>query len=109
MIYKAEKIEPFHDFVLVRRVDASKTPSGLILPEQQEQESNLALIVEVGHGIPDRPKPLCKPGEYWLLARFIGTKVVIDNVEYILVKWADCQAKVHFSEEAITLLKTALK
>lgn len=110
MIYKAERVEPAHDMVLVRRIDVNVTPTGLVLPTVREQESKLARIVEVGPGIPgmERTVPGCKVGEYWIMARFIGEKIDVDGVEYNLVKWGDCLAKIHFSEGALKLLDESL-
>jgi co-chaperonin GroES (HSP10) len=110
MIYSASEVQPYHDMVLVRRIDTAITPSGLILPQVKDKESNLAVIVAVGPGIPgkEETKPLCNPGEFWLISRFIGTKVDLDNKEHILVTWRDCQAKVIFPAEALKLLDQSL-
>lgn len=111
MIYSAKKVEPYHDLVLVRRIDTAMTPSGLILPQVKDKESNLALIVSRGPGLPGKPEtvPQCEPGEYWLISRFIGTKVDLDGKEHVIVTWRDCQAKVSFPEEALKLLDQSLE
>jgi co-chaperonin GroES (HSP10) len=111
MIYQAKKIKPTRDMVLVRRIDTGMTPGGIIIPfHPDKKESNLAKIVAVGPGVEGKPetKPLCKEGEYWLIARYIGVKFELDNATHILVKWADCQAKVEFEEEALKLLDESL-
>jgi co-chaperonin GroES (HSP10) len=110
MIYMAKRVEPNHDLVLVRRVDIKQTAGGIVIPEERNEESNLARIVAIGDGIPGKPetKPRCLPGEYWLVARFIGTVFAIDGVDHVMVKWADCQGRVIFSEEALQLLDEAM-
>jgi co-chaperonin GroES (HSP10) len=84
--------------ILVVRIDTKKTASGLVLPS--EKESMIAQIVEVGPGVPgmEKTKPLCKPGEYWIMSRFIGEKIHINSIEHNLVKWGDCLAKVIFED-----------
>lgn len=110
MIYKATKLEVFHDLVLVRRIDTTMSPGGLVLIHRKENESNLAKIIEVGPGIEGKPEtvPQCKVGEYWLIGRFIGTKIDLDNAEHVMVRWNDCQARVHFDDEALKLLDQAI-
>jgi chaperonin GroES len=95
MIYTDLKnIEPLHDFVLVERITVEETPSGIVVPTREEQ--NLAKVISVGPGREGVPgsKPELKRGDYVLLAKFIGTKIVVDNKDYHLIKWYDCQAKI---------------
>lgn len=111
MIY-LEGLEPYHDLVVVRRVDYNKTPSGLVLPQPSKgNESHLAKIVSVGPGIDGRPetKPKCVPGEYFLIARFIGTIIPINGIDHTIVKWADCQARVTLSDATRRLLDESLE
>jgi co-chaperonin GroES (HSP10) len=109
MIYPT-RIEPHHDLVVVRRVDQTKTKGGIILPYHHDRkESHIAKIVEVGPGVEGRPetKPKCKVGEFWLIARFIGTVVPLNGADHTIVKWNDCQCKLHFDDETIKLLDDA--
>lgn len=111
MIYHPQEIEVFHDLVLVRRVDTVKTPAGIVLPyHPQKQESNIARVVQVGCGVTGKPEtvPQCNPGEYWLVARYIGTVISLNGKDHVLVKWNDMQARVTFSKEAVDLLEDAL-
>jgi co-chaperonin GroES (HSP10) len=103
MIYNVEKVVPYHDMVLVIRLDTKKTASGLVLPQQQDRESMIAKVVEVGPGVPGLEKtvPQCEPGECWIMSRFIGEKILIDGVEHNLVKWGDCLAKVYFKGDFV--------
>jgi co-chaperonin GroES (HSP10) len=112
MIYQPEEIEVFHDLVLVRRIDTAKTPGGIWMPHHPDKkESNLAKVVKVGGGVIGKPEtvPQCKPGEYWLVARYIGTVITLNGKDHILVKWNDMQARIRFSDEAIELLDDALE
>jgi co-chaperonin GroES (HSP10) len=109
-IYNVAKVHLHHDLVLVQRIDAAKTPSGLVIPYHPDRkESNLARIIEVGPGLPNKPelRPQCKIGEYWLIARYIGTVFSLGDKEVTIVKWADCQARVEFEPGAEKLLEEA--
>lgn len=111
MIYQPEEIEVFHDLVLVRRVDTVQTPGGIILPyHPDKKESNVVKVVQVGKGIEGKPEtvPRCAPGEYWLVARYIGTVITLNGKDHVLVKWFDMQARVTFDDEAHKLLDDAL-
>lgn len=111
MIYQPEKVEVYHDLVLVRRVDTQRTPGGIVVPHHPDKkESQIAKVVQVGPGIPNRPetKPQCSPGEYWIIARYIGTIIRIDDQDLTLVKWNDMQARLTFSGPALRLLDDSL-
>lgn len=112
MIYNIEDAYVEHDFVLVRRVDTRKTPGGIHLPfHSDKQESNIAKVVAVGPGIPGKPEtvPRCAPGEYWVVARYIGTIITINGRDHVLVKWYDMQVRLTFSEAALSLLDDCLE
>lgn len=112
MIYQPREIEVFHDLCLVRRIDTTKTPGGLIIPyHPNKKESNLAKVVQVGSGVVGKPEtvPQCSPGEFWLVARYIGTVITINGRDHTLVKWIDMQARITFDDEAIKLLDDALE
>ena len=103
MIFRVKAVSPNHDLVLVRRIDPNKTPSGLSLALEKSHESNLVRIEAVGPGLDTKPetKPKCKVGEFWLVARYIGTVITMDSVDYVLVKWADCLAKIELADPSL--------
>lgn len=108
MIHGIKKLDIEHDLVLVQRIDPEKTPAGLWMPHHEDRkESNLAKIISVGPGIAGRPEtvPKCKEGEYWLIARYIGTVFEMNGRTVTMVKWADCQARATFEEGAEKLLE----
>lgn len=121
MIYHPEEIEVFHDLVLVRRIETTKTPGGLILPyHPDKKESVIVKVVQVGKGVETmgsagmavtKPEtvPRCAPGEFWIVARYIGTIITLNGKDHVLVKWNDMQARVTFSKEACKLLDDALE
>lgn len=91
MIFKINELVPQRDMIVVRRIDVSKTAAGIFMPGS-EKESKLAKVIRVG---PDVPKT-CKPGMFFVMARFIGEKYDINHVEYNTVKYADCLVEVKF-------------
>lgn len=91
MIYGFEKIEPTFDYVLIRRANLPNvTPGGLHLPATSE-ENNHAIVIACGPGRENMPMP-CKKGDNVIVAKFIGTKVMIDGLEHLMVKAYDIQA-----------------
>ena len=101
MISHIKTIEPFFDYVLIKLVTQTRTKEGIIIPGTIE-DKNLAEVVAIGpgrKGIEVQSVPDVKPGDKVLIAKYIGTKVVLDGVEHILVKGYDLQAKVELTEE----------
>jgi hypothetical protein len=68
-------------------------------------------VVQVGTGVVGKPEtvPRCSPGEFWLVARYIGTVITINGKDHVLVKWNDMQARVQFTDEARKLLDDTLE
>lgn len=94
MQYNVKSVTPLHDFILVKRMkQPNKTPGGIYLaPTQEEQE--FARVIAVGPGREGVPgtSPSVDQGDVIILARFIGTKVMMNGSEHLLVKWYDIQA-----------------
>lgn len=107
-VYNIKEMEIFHDLVLVQRIDISKSPGGIFMPYHPDRkESNLAVVIAVGKGIPDKPNltPMVKPDDFVLVARYIGTVFDLDGKSVTMVKWADIQARVSFDHETTVQLK----
>lgn len=102
MLFKVKSVDPFHDYVMVRRCDHTVSAGGLFVI--QDSPSNLAEVIGVGPGREGVPgtKPLVKVGDKVILDKWIGTKVMVDGVECTLVKWYDCQAGVQLTEGEAT-------
>ena len=86
-------IRPLHDRILVKRVDAeSKTPGGLIIPDNAKEKPVEAIVVAVGEGTRDKEGariPLdVKAGDRVLFSKYSGTevKISIDGGDHLIVR-----------------------
>ncbi len=84
-------IRPLHDRILVKRVDAeSKTPGGLIIPDNAKEKPVEALVIAVGSGVRDKDGariPLdVKAGDRVLLSKYSGSEVKLEGVDHVIVR-----------------------
>jgi chaperonin GroES len=88
------KFRPLHDRLLVKRIEQeSKTAGGIIIPDTAKEKPMQGEIVAVGNGIRDEHgnvKPLeIKAGDIVLFAKWGGTEIKLDGVEYLVMKESD--------------------
>ena len=88
------KFRPLHDRVVVQRVDAEeKTKGGIIIPDTAKEKPQEGKIVAVGPGGRDEAGKLTpldvKAGDRVLFGKWSGTEVMIDGVEYLIMKESD--------------------
>lgn len=88
-------ITPIADRVLVEpEVAASKTASGLFIPEGAKEKPKRGTIVAVGPGKKDEPMNL-KVGDVILYGKFSGMEVEHEGKEYLIMKEYDIFAVVN--------------
>ena len=85
---------PLHDRVMVKRESEDDlTKGGIIIPDTAKEKPIQAKVVAVGSGqkAEDRTvTPLdVKKGDKFLIGKWSGTEVTIDNVDYVIVKESD--------------------
>jgi chaperonin GroES len=90
-------VHPLHDHVLVKRVDAeSKTPGGLIIPDNAKEKPVEAIVIAVGPGARDdhgkRVEPSVKRGDRVLFGKYTGTEVRLDGVDHVILREDDLLA-----------------
>ncbi len=88
------KFRPLHDRLLVKRIDGeNKTAGGIIIPETAKEKPMQGEVVAVGNGSRDdhgNVRPLeIKIGDIVLFAKWGGTEIKLDNVEYLVMKESD--------------------
>jgi len=88
------KFRPLHDRLLVKRIDGeSKTAGGIIIPETAKEKPMQGEVIAVGNGTRDDSgniKPLeIKVGDTVLFAKWGGTEIKLDGVEYLVMKESD--------------------
>lgn len=87
-------LRPLYDRVVLKRKEAEHTTqSGLFIPTNAQEKSNLATVVSVGTGrVSDEGvvTPLkVEPGMTVLLGKWAGDLVQIDGTEYLIVRESD--------------------
>lgn len=89
-------LKPLLDRVVVKAVEAEETTkSGIILAAAAKEKPQIAEIVAVGPGGMVDGKEIkmnVKVGDRVITAKYTGTEVKIDDVEYTIVKQEDILA-----------------
>lgn len=84
-------IRPLHDRILVKRVDAeTKSPGGIIIPDNAREKPVVAEVVAVGSGkrldSGEIVPPGVSPGQRVLFGKWSGTEIKIDGVEHLVMR-----------------------
>lgn len=96
-------IDPLHDRVLLRRIQAEEvTAGGIIIPSVAQEKSQECEVVAVGPGpyTSDgvRLGMTVKPGDRVLLGKYSGTDTKVDGEEMIFVREPDILGVIHRAE-----------
>lgn len=88
------QFRPLHDRVVVRRIEQDdRSKGGIIIPDTAKEKPQEGEIVAVGPGARDdqgRVHALdVKVGDRVLFAKWGGTEVKLDGVEYLVMKESD--------------------
>ena len=90
------KLKPLCDRVVVKMVEAEETTaSGIILTASAQEKPQVAEIIEVGPGgVVDGKEVVMtvKPGDKVITSQYAGTKVTLEDVEYVVVRQNDILA-----------------
>lgn len=90
-------LKPLADRVVVRKLEAEeKTAGGIVLPDTAKEKPQQGEVLAVGPGKLDekgtRHPMEVKVGEKVLFAKYSGTEVKIDGVEYLILAERDILA-----------------
>lgn len=91
------QLKPLADRVVVKKLDAEeKTAGGIVLPDTAKEKPQQGEILAAGPGRLDDKgtrQPLeVKVGDKVLFAKYSGTEVKIDGVEYLILAERDILA-----------------
>ena len=94
-----KKLKPLNDRVIIQKLDPEeKTAGGILLPDTAREKPQEGKVVAVGPGTLNEKgerKPLdLKEGELVLYAKYSGTEVKIDGIEYLIIAEKDVLAVV---------------
>ena len=97
--YKEEpnmKLTPLSDRVILKMVEAEETTkSGIILTGTAKEKPSIAEVISVGPGgMVDGKEVIMtvKVGDKVITSQYAGSKVTLENVEYIVVRQSDILA-----------------
>lgn len=84
---------PMNDKILIERCEQeSKTPGGIVIPDNAQEKPSKARVVAVYREYKDgetEKKSSLKVGDIVLIAKWGGTECKIDGKEYLVVKESD--------------------
>ena len=90
------KIIPLADRVVIKTVEAEETTkSGIILTGAAKEKPEVAEVLAVGPGGMVDGKEVTmtvKPGDKVITSQYAGTKVTLEDVEYVVVRQGDILA-----------------
>ena len=91
-------INPLHDRVLVRRLEAKETAkSGIIIPDSAKEKPQEGEVIAVGAGKMEKGHrvPLdVKVGDRILFGKYTGNEIKLDGQEYLIVREEEILVKV---------------
>jgi chaperonin GroES len=90
-------LKPLADRVVVRKLEAEeKTAGGIVLPDTAKEKPQQGEVLAVGPGKFDDKGTRCamevKAGDKVLFAKYSGTEVKIEGVEYLILSERDILA-----------------
>ncbi|PAB59304.1 co-chaperone GroES [Anaeromicrobium sediminis] len=89
-------IRPLGDRVVIKKLEAQeKTKSGIVLPTQAKEQPQMAEVVAVGPGGLVEGKEVkmeVEVGNKVIFAKYAGTEVKYDGIEYTILKQNDILA-----------------
>ena len=90
------KLKPLADRVVVKLVEAEETTKGgIILTGSAKEKPSVAEVISVGPGGMVDGKEVTmtvKPGDKVITSQYAGTKVTLEDVEYLVVRQSDILA-----------------
>ncbi len=85
-------IRPLADRVLIAPLPAAtKTASGLYIPDSAQEKQQRGTVVAVGSGKKDEPMTV-KVGDTVLYGKFSGTEIKFEGADYIVMREDDILA-----------------
>ncbi len=89
----ATTIRPLFDRLLVKRsASATKTKSGLFLPDSATEKPHEGTVVAAGNGrvVDGDVRPLVvKEGDLVMFGKYAGTEISVDGVEHLMLREDD--------------------
>jgi chaperonin GroES len=108
----AMKLQPLHDRVVIRRVDAEgKTAGGIFIPDTAQEKPMEGEIVAVGPGARNDKGTIVpldvKPGDRILFGKWSGSEIKLDGEDLLIMKESDVMGVIEGPSIAIAKKKAA--
>jgi chaperonin GroES len=89
--YRAMRVRPLHDRILLKRIEEKETvKGGIIIPDTAKEKPQEAEVIAVGHGKKTEEGKLIpldvKAGDRILFGKYSGTEIKIDDQEYLIIR-----------------------
>ena len=94
------KIRPLEDRVVIKQIEAEeKTAGGIVLPDTAKEKPQEGLVEAVGNGrfieTTGKREPLdVKVGDRVVYAKYAGSEIKLDEIEYLILSEKDILAVV---------------
>ena len=89
-------VKPLGDRVVIKNVEQEETTkSGIVLPGAAKEKPQMAVVLAVGPGgmvDGNNVTMAVKVGDKVIIDKFAGSKVTLEDVEYIVVRQGDILA-----------------
>ncbi len=85
------KVQPLHDRILLKRIDAKQEKrGGIIIPDTAKEKPMEGKVIAVGAGRVEKngkriPMEV-KVGDRVLVGKYSGTEIKIDDVEHVILR-----------------------
>jgi chaperonin GroES len=93
------KFEPLEDRILVLPDTADEQKGLIYIPETYRKRPQLGTVIAAPTGIRnhdgDMVDPLVKVGDRILFAKYTGTEIKIEEVDYIIMREGDILGRLH--------------
>ena len=83
-------VKPLNDRVLVRRTESlNRTAGGIYIPDTAKEKPQEGVVIAVGPGRLEGSERIAvgvKEGDKVLFAKFVGTEVRVEGIDYMLLR-----------------------
>jgi chaperonin GroES len=85
------KIQPLHDRLVVKRIEAEETvKGGIVIPDTAKEKPQSGVVMAIGGGKilenGTRIELTVKEGDHILFAKYSGTEIKLDGEEYLILR-----------------------
>ena len=85
------KIQPLHDRLVVKRIEAEETvKGGIVIPDTAKEKPQSGVVMAIGGGKilenGTRIEMTVKEGDHILFAKYSGTEIKLDGEEYLILR-----------------------